>query len=173
MAALGTFIAGPYTLALGSQNVGLLDPQGERGAVQIRAQSFQQMIQGHEYALTPIDAVHRGGDYRMSFMAEEQIAGALKAFWPFSTTAAASYAFADISIPGQVGRLATTIGTTIVLTAVAGTTAATAPATLTALVFPTEETREFVMDAVLRKFPVDLRMILQDYSGTKRFWSST
>lgn len=173
MAALGTFVAGPYTLTMDAVAVGLLDPQGERGAIQIRVQSFHQVIQGHEYALTPIDAVYRGGDHRLSFIAEEQISGAMKAFWPFSATATATYAIADMATHGQVGRLGTTIGKNIVLTAVAGTTAAASPATLTALVYPTEETKEMVFDAVLRKFPCDFRMILQDYTAVKKFWTST
>jgi hypothetical protein len=173
MPALGTFIAGPYTLTLDGQAIGLLDPQGERGAVELLMQSFLQTIQGHAYAMTPIDAVHRGADWRINFIAEEQVSGALKSFSPFSSTASASYAFGDAGVPGQVGRLATTIGTNLVLTAVAGTTAAAAPATLTALVYPTDETRSFMMDAVLRKFPCSLRCMLQAYSGTNRFWLAT
>lgn len=174
MAALGTWVAGPYTATLDSQSLGILDPQGEGRAFQLSMQIFQQIVTGHTYGRTPIDSINQGGDHLIRFIAEEQIVAAMKACWFLSETATAAYAFADMSVPGTIGAFASDKGKTLVLTAVAGTQAASrGPATLTALVYPTEQTKELILDSSLRKFPAELRMFLQDYSGTKRFWSNT
>lgn len=174
MPALGTWTAGPYTATLDSQDIGVLDPQGEGRAFQIQQRSFKHEIRGHTWARTPVDGVYQGGDFTIRFICEEQVAGALRAFWPWSPTATASYTFADVGRLGVIGRLDTTVGANLVLTAVAGTSAATnGPASLTALVIPTETTQEFIMDTSLRKFPVELRMLLQEYTSVERFFSST
>lgn len=174
MPSLGSFAAGPYTCTYNGQNVGLLDPQGTGRAITLQIQELNHIIQGHLYGRTPIDGVQQGGDHIISMIAEEQLAGALKALWPHSTTAVASYTVADLSMFPVVGKLHTNIAQNLILTAVAGTTAATlGPASLTALAYPTEDTKQIVMDTELRKFPIILRCLLQEYSSVKRFWSST
>ena len=131
-------------------------------------------IFGHKWAKTPVDGIHQGADMTMRFICEEQTAGPLRAFWPWSPTATASYTFADFGRLGTIGVIDTTTAKNIVLTAIAGTSAATnGPSTLTALVIPTEQTQEMVMDTSLRKFPIELRLLLQDYTAVERFFSST
>ncbi len=168
MPSLGTFISGPYTATYNGQNIGIVEAGFELELI-IAAQE----ITGDAYGDTIIDGVYRGGNMFVTFVGQEQLKGALLSAWPFSATAAASYALADLAVLGVIGKQFTEIGQNIVLTAIAGTTAATNPATLTAMAFPSRESKRIAFKSGLRQFPCRMQLILQDYSGTKKFFSVT
>ena len=168
MPALGTFIAGPYTGTYNGQTIGIVEAGYELEIV-----PSSEEITGDAYGDTVIDGIHRGGQAFINFIGQEQLKGVLMAAWPYSATAAISYAFADLGVLGTIGKLWTSIATNIVLTAVAGTTAASNPATFTALAIPTADTRRIAMKAGLRKFPVRMRLLPQDVSGTIRVFTVT
>lgn len=113
------FVAGPYTATYNDSAVGITE-----NGFELDQTYFSEPITGDNMGSAHQDDVYRSGNNFISWTAQEWNAAAMTiAYWPW----------ANFGISGQVGRLATSVAKTLLLTVTAGTNAAVAgPNTLTA-----------------------------------------
>jgi len=126
-AAVGGFIAGPYTVTYDGVSV------GQTNGIRLGWRMHAQPITGDAYGDSIQDFVYRGGDVWVSMVLNEYTAAAgRKAFWPYYTTGAAE---TDVGIMSNaaspIGRLLSGLAKPLVLTPVANTPAASAGHTFT------------------------------------------
>lgn len=113
-----SFIAGQYTVTLGSSTVGQL-----QAGITLEHTVFKEPITGDNHAKARQDAVYQGEDMTVSYVLLEYNALAARAaFWPYGTTYLTG---------GIRGRLDSGLVAQLVATAIAGTPAAATPASFT------------------------------------------
>lgn len=109
--------------------------------------------------------IYRGGQVFLQFESMAYKAGSLTPFWPYGA----------LGVPGVIGRLASAVALSTVLTATAGTPAAAAPATLTclnSLLAPNSPAR-LLFNSKLRKVPVRLAALAYDSGSSVIKWFTT
>lgn len=164
---LGTFIAGRYSATYNAVNVGIT-----RQGYTLEITPKEEMINETDaYGLSTIDWIIRGGDCFLQYVSREYMAGSLAPLVRnFTGTLGGMQAAAS-----PVGRLASNVAQSMVLTAAAGTPAAAAPATLTALLSllaPGYNT-QILFDSRLREVPVRLQLLPNDVTGTLSWFTTT
>lgn len=159
--ALATVVAGAYTAAYNSSDVG----QQEEG-FRLRWQFATQNIMSDTYGDTVIDSVLRGANVFLSFTGIEY-SDAAAVMWPVGT----------LGLMGLCGRLVegSSLSKATVLTAVSGTTAASTPATLTASkTFLSENAQnELLFANKARYVPIELRLYPYDTGSSAFGWFTT
>ena len=155
------FIAGTYTATLNGNTLGVTE-----GGFEIENINFGERIIGDNLGQSMQDYVYQGGDVFISMVLEEyNAAGAAAAFWPWAVWGTI----------GQVGRLATAVGTALVLTDVAGTAAAGLPASISvtkAILAPGFSVRQLLATR-LRKIPLRLQALPQGSAGSETWFALT
>lgn len=115
-----SFVAGPYTAVYNDLDLGITED-----GFDLDITFFQESIRGDNLGSAHQDHVYRAANAFASWVGQE---------WDKAGMAQAYYPWAAFGVTGQVGRLATNVADTLLLTVVAGTTADTSgPNTLTAL----------------------------------------
>jgi|GEM_PF-2731717 len=164
---LATFISGAYTGVYNAVAIGPTD-----GGYEINHEVKQENIDKSDvYGDTLLDYVYRGGNVTCDFQAKTVGTAAgnfsnMAILWPFAANAYTASAAAT-----PIGRLASDIAKTFVLTATANTPAATTPATLTstaAIIAPGYNTK-LLFDSKLRQLPLRLQF-LPVVSGATIIW---
>lgn len=151
--ALGSFIAGAYTGTLNSVALGICD-EGYELQVEMHQETINQT---DIFGDTMIDWVYRGMDFFLQAEFMEYKAGPV----------AASFPYGALGVQGVIGRLASDIATSLVLTATTGTPAAATPATLTAskaILAPNWSSRAS-FHSRLRRLPVRFSLLAFDSGG--------
>lgn len=168
-----TFVAGPHTATFTPPGGTALALGVTQDGYELEYTKFWDPIRGDNMGETIQDGVIRGGDCFLSFVLNEyDSAAGAKMFWPEAIAAAT-----DLGKVGQVGRLASSLAGSLVLTPVAGTSAATiGPATLTAAKailapgFPVK----FLFATRLRTVPIRLQLLpYVDGSSVTRWFETT
>lgn len=156
--ALGTFIAGAYTMTWNSVALGI--QRGEQESPSLEFQAFMEEIRNTDaYGRMLLDGIYLGGDYTFSCFCKEYKAGPIAAMWPFGT----------FGVAGVIGRLMTDLAQSLVLTSVTGTPAVATPASLTAtktLLAPNFPVK-LLYGPTLREVPLRLNLYPIDSSGIK------
>lgn len=147
--SLGTFVAGRYSGARGGSDLGITEQGWEVGW----QTAFEDVQESDKFGAMLIESVYRGvTNVSVTLVALEYLASVMGAAWP-----------GTLGQPGVIGRLATAMAASLVLTATANTPAAASPATLTAartLVLP--QSVRMAMNSKLRKIPFGMRVYLND-----------
>lgn len=149
--ALDTFVAGRYTGAYNSVDVGITD-QG----YELEQSSSQEAIEESDaYGQSFIDGIYRGGNVFLQFTCKAYKAGSITPFWPWGALGIMSTSAAPI------GRLASAVASSMVLSAVANTPAAAAPASLTIAksILAANSPAKLLFNSKLRQVPVRLQAI--------------
>jgi hypothetical protein len=165
---LGTFVAGRYTGTYNSVDLGIME-----GGYEISwAISMENIDNTDAYGDTVIDQVLRGMNVFAQWNAKEYKAGPLAAATPLSTLPPTGTSSLKL---GLIGRLATDVAATLVLSATAGTPAATSPASLTAAEAILAEGYDvrLLFDSRHRKVPVRMRLLPYTASTDTIFFSTT
>lgn len=133
------------------------------------AMGGQAIDQSDTYGDSLLDWVTRGGSVRISYTCLSY-AGGISPIYPF---AASIWTLAAAATP--IGRLASDIASSLVLTSTTGTPAAATPATLTATkaVIPPGFSTDILYDSRLREVPVQLALLPVNSSGTVTWATAT
>lgn len=164
--ALEDFTTGPYTGVYNTAPLGL-SREGYRINHEVRQQNIEQ---SDGYGDSLIDYVTRGGNVSVNFtMMSFKKAIAATVLWP---TAASIYTLTTTATP--VGRLASDLAKTLVLTVVPNTPAAAigfGPATITAekAIIAPGHSFEHLYDSRLREVPVRLSLLPYTNAATVAF----
>lgn len=152
--ALDVFVAGRYTNAYNSVDVGI-----STDGVELQQDSAAEFIDRTDaYGDSIIDWVYRGGNVFLQYEAKAYKAGSITPFWPWGALGVMQ---AVGTTPAPIGRLASDVAAATVLTALAGTPAASSPATLTAsksILAPNNPAR-LLFSSRLRTVPVRLQSL--------------
>lgn len=162
MASLGAFVAGRYSA---TWNAGALGSTRE-GYTTGFTPDQEVINQSDQWGGSTVDWILRGGNMTIDFIVKEYLAGVLATLWPWNATRGI---LSNSTSP--LGRLASSIAQSMVLTATANTPAAAAPATHTgaaALLAPNFEVRT-LFDSRLREIPLKLQY-LPYVSGGNTIW---
>lgn len=162
--AIETFLSGAYTGTYNSVAIGLT-----RDGYRLRYSMSQQAIDRSDgFADSLLDGVWRGGRVTVSFTTLSYAKG-IAVVWPWSS---ALYILSETASP--IGRLASDVAKSLVLTSTAGTPAATTPATLTATkaIVPPNFDTEILYDSSLREVPIQLALLPVNSAGTVS-WATT
>jgi len=125
-ALITTPVAGAYTGTYNAVALGIMNDDGFVLSFQPKGQDINDTDQ---FAMTLIDGIYRGIDWRVRYRTKEWNAGMQGAFQVFG--AAGTNPAPALGL-GVIARLYSAIAKALVLTATTGTPAATSPATLTA-----------------------------------------
>jgi hypothetical protein len=174
MAALISVIAGrfsaTYTPPAGSPgDLGITDDPGYRLGF---TPEFDEVKDTDAYGAAVIEMVTLGfSNVSLAFTTKEWKTATLLALNPFSTYAASG---ATTFKPGAVGRAATALAGSVILTATSGTLAAAAPATLTATyaIISKGFRAEWVLGPRHRKIPFQFTLLPYSNTGAE-FFAST
>jgi len=125
--ALGTFVAGRYTVTYNSVSIGIAE-DGHKLSFQYMKEKIENT---DAYADAIIDNVYRGANVYLDTLLKEYSTGQVKPAVPYNSFDATGAVSWD---QGVVGRLDSDLAQIVVMTVVAGTPAATlaSPTTLTA-----------------------------------------
>lgn len=150
--ALDTLIAGRYSGAYNGVDVGIT-----RQGYELQTQAKAEVIEESDaYGLTTIDFIYRGADSFLQFTSRAYKAGSITPFWPWGS------ALGKVAGSGTpIGRLASDVAASMVLTSTASTPAAAAPASLTgsrSILAPNFDAR-LLFDSRLREVPVRLQLL--------------
>lgn len=150
MAALGTFVAGRYSTTYNAVDVGLTEE-----GYKLKMELLEAPIDKSDaYGKMLIDSIYQGQNWSLTWLGIEYKAGS---YGP-------QFGWANIGVVGIIGRLATGIAVTVVMTATTGTPAAAAPATITstnAKVSP-KNNFELLYHSDNRKVPIMLDFLPYD-----------
>ena len=117
--ALDTFVSGAYTATYNAVAVGMT----EDGFKLNQSISQENIDKSDLYGDTLLDFIYRGGQAFIQYTGKAYKAGAITPLWPWGSMGVVATSAAPI------GRLASDVAKSLVLTAVSATPAATAPAT--------------------------------------------
>jgi hypothetical protein len=170
MAGLIIPIAGRYSGAYtppsaGALTIGVLNDDGYELSVQPKGEEVNAT---DAYGMSLLDYVYRGADWRLRYTGKEFTAAIVSVMWPWGMGASALS-----PKMGVIGRRASDVAGSLVLTAATGTPAASAPgpATLTAglaIVSPNSNLA-MLLTSKVRDVPVE--MVLLPYtSGADVVW---
>lgn len=165
MANLGTFIDGAYTATYNAVAIG-----PTRQGFSLRFTFNGQAIdRSDQWGDTYLDYIYRGGSCRMSADAMEYKAGTITPIWPWGAIGT------FITTTNPIGRRASDVASTIILTSTANTPAATSPASLTATYAIIAEGQELALDftSELREVPLIWRLLPYTSSGSHIWFSTT
>lgn len=153
--ALDTFVAGRYSATYNSSDVGIT-----RGGYELQQESrWEDVAETDAYGLSIIDGIYRGGNVYCQFDSKAYKTGSIAAFWPWS----------NLGAMGVIGRRASDVALSLVLTVTASTPAATyGPATLTGLysILAPNNPARLLYNSVLREVPVRLLFLPYSSAGT-------
>lgn len=156
------FLAGGYTVTYNASSLGQIED-----GINIEQMLGGEPIRGDNFGDTIQDFVFRGGDVFVDLiMTEWNAAGALGAFWYWSTT----WGKMD---DGKIGTLATSLASALVLTKVAGPNAS--PTSLTAnkaILAPGYPVRHLFAPR-LRRVPLRLQLLPYPVSTVNQFFTTT
>lgn len=162
--ALGTFIAGPYTVTYGGNSVGLVDDNG----FTIGDTPIKEVVKASLYGENLIEKIYLGKKVTCIATFIEWTANFRSMMHPYN---------AALGNPGTIGTLDTAYGAALVLTAASGTPAAgtNGPATITFhnAVVSDENNIQFALNSGLRKIPILFDIYLTDVTGTKKYYTIT
>lgn len=163
--ALATFIAGAYTATYNSVSTG-----PSKDGYRLTMTNSQQLIEESDtYGGSLIEMIYRGGSMRIGFTALAYSSG-VNCLWPYGATL---YTLATASAP--IGRLASDVALSFVMSATANTPAASTPASITATkaIIPAGFSTELLYDSRLREVPVQLQFIPTASGGTITWATAT
>lgn len=150
--SLGTFIVGAYTGTLSSVALGITEEGFE-----VQWEPKVDLINKSDvFGDALLDMIYRGCDWFVQSEFKEYKAGPLAASLPWGAGV--------LGVQGIIGRLASNVGTALVLTSTAGTPAVATPATLTAasaILAPNSNPRA-QFNSRLRTLPVRMVALPQD-----------
>jgi hypothetical protein len=167
MAALGTFVAGAYTVSYNAVAAGI-----SRAGWELEITIKQEMIEETDlYGLTLIDTIYRGANFAIQTELMEYKAGSITCF----TNPATGTIGQILSAASPIARLGSGNAKALVLTAVASTPAAAAPATLTASLanLAPDYPVKLLFNSTLRKIPLRMIMLPSDSTGTLSAFTTT
>lgn len=162
--SLDTFVSGRYSSTFNSSDCGIT----QQGYTLQQDSAAELINQTDAYGDSVIDWVYRGGNVFLQFESKAYKAGSVAPFWPYYTLGKLS------GSANPIGRLASSIAASMVLTSTANTPAASAPATLTgtyALLAPNSPAN-LLFDSRVRNVPVRLQF-LPYASGSDTIWFTT
>jgi len=150
MAALGTFVAGRYSTTWNSVDVGITE-EGYKLNMKTLANPINK---SDAYGDMLIDKIYRGINWSIIWLGLEYKAGS---YGP-------AYPWASAGVVGVIGRLATAVSQSMVMTSTASTPAAAAPASLTAAasVISEDNNFELAFTSDNRKVPIKLDLMAYD-----------
>ncbi len=152
------FIAGQYTTTYNSVSVGITQEGFE---LQIESTN-QNVTPSDAYGDSIIDMVYRGGNVHLQFEGLAYKAGAITPFWPWGA----------IGTMGVIGRLASDVASSTVMTALTGTPAVASPATVTASksILASNNPARLLFNSKLRTVPIRLILLAYDSGGSVIKW---
>jgi hypothetical protein len=161
------FIAGRYSATFNAVDVGITEDGYE-----LQFDTAWEMInQSDAYGDSIIDGIFRGGSVYLQYLGLAYKAGSITPFFPWG-------ALGQMQVIGTtpIGRLASAVGSSMVLTSTAGTPAATSPATATFLqsILAPNNPARLLYSSRLRKVPT--RLLALPYAKTAtdiRWWEQT
>lgn len=163
---LAAIIAGRYTATHNANSLGIT-----RQGYKLSFSTKDELVDETDaYGLTVIDAITRGMDCSLDFIAREYgAAGILGAMWP---NGGGTFGILQ-NAANPIGRLATDHANAVVLTATASTPAAASPATLTASECKISEgfNVDLIFDSRARDVPIRFRLF--PYLSTNVIFFST
>lgn len=163
--ALDTFVAGRYSGAYNSVDVGIT----QEGYTLQQDSDGELINETDAYGGSVIDWVFRGGNSFLQFESKAYKAGSISPFWPWGALGVMLAAAAPI------GRLASDAAVSMVLSAVANTPAAAAPASLTgtkSLLAPNNPA-SLLFNSKVRNVPVRLQLLPYLISTGTYGWFTT
>mgnify|MGYP000988842600 CR=1 FL=1 len=163
--ALAGFISGPYSSTYNSVATG-----PTKDGYRITHQMGNQAIdQSDTYGDSLLDFVTRGGSVRITYTCLAY-AGGISPIYPFASSL---WTLSAAATP--IGRLASDIAQSLVLTSTASTPAAATPASLTATkaIVPPNFSVDLLYDSRLREVPVQLVFLPVASGGTVTWVTAT
>lgn len=162
--ALDTFVAGRYSGTYNSDDVGITD-QGYELEI---TSSMEVIEESDAFGQCFIDGIYRGGSGYLQFNCKAYKDGSVAPFWPWGALGV----LATTNAP--IGRLASAVGSAMVLSSTANTPAAAAPASLTmAAILAENSPAKLLFNSKLRQVPVRLRAIPSVSTGTMKLFTLT
>lgn len=158
---LDTFISGAYTSTYNAVSPGITEE-----GFKITQELKQEVIdQSDAHGDATLDYVYRGGNAFCMFDCKAYKAGSTTPFWPWATALGLMSTAA-----APIGRLASDVAVSFVLTSVANTPAAAAPATLTATkaILAPNFSGDLLFNSKLRRVPIRLQFL--PYLSTNHLW---
>lgn len=160
--ALDTFIAGRYSGAYDSVDVGIT-----RDGFELQQNNVTEAIDETDaYGGSLIDFIYRGGNVFIQFTSKAYKAGSITPFWPWASTLGKM-----LGSSSPIGRLASAIAKAMVLSSTANTPAAASPASLTgslSILAPNFDGR-LMFNSKLREVPIRLQLLPYE-SGSDVQW---
>lgn len=160
--ALETLVAGRYSNTYNAVDTGIT----REGYTLDQGVKAEVIDETDAFGGSAIDYVYRGGDVFLSFISKAYKAGSLTPFWPWGALGVL------LTTAAPLGRLASAVASSNVLTAVAGTPAAAAPATLTATlsILAPNNSASLLFNSKVREVPVRLQCLPADVTGGTFKW---
>lgn len=170
--ALITVIAGRYSGVYtpqggGGLSLGILEEDGFEVSVQPKGEEINQ---SDAYGLSLLDFIFRGADWRCRYRGKEYGTSILQVLWPWGKGAQ------QLSpLMGVIGRRASDVAGSLVLTATTGSPAANSPATLTAGLCITSPNTNLPMNLTSRARIVPIEQVWLPYvvAGSDVGWFTT
>lgn len=163
--ALDTFISGAYTSTYNAVDTGI----SEAGYEFDTGAAAEVIDESDVYGGSVIDFIYRGGATYVDFRALAYKAGSITPFWPWGAQGVLATAAAPI------GRLASDVAMSHVLTSTANTPAAAVPATRTATkaILAPNISGKLLFNSKLRSVPIRLIYLPILSSTTVKWWTDT
>lgn len=154
------FVAGPYTLALGGNSLGVIDD-----AIRMSISPSVDPITGDNLGDVIQDGVYRGFNITLDMVLNEyNAAGALAAFFPWNAT------IGRLDTPG---KLLTDYDASLVLTKIAGTNAIYNTLTASQAVLAPNFNVDILFGTRLKQVPIRFQLLPYDSGGNNVLFTST
>lgn len=165
MAAIGQFIDGAYIGTYNSVGIGIT----QDGYDLILSLKEEVINESDQYGNSLLDYFYKGGDCQIRCDSKEYAPGSVAPYWPWGAWGQMTNA----ALP--IGRKASAVAKSLVLTSTAGTPAATAPASLTATmaVLAPGQSSTLKFSTKLRTVPIFLQLLPDQVAGDTRWFTTT